>query len=72
MSKVSEVRFDSAGEIRLMARAQNWVMVRRKGCIPFTMMEKEWNAMRRTHDAPWGTPHIPPTVTRGMSWNGNG
>lgn len=36
---------DRHGEIRLMAHAGNWVMVRRPGCVPYTMLAKEWAAL---------------------------
>jgi hypothetical protein len=33
------------GVLRLMARADGWVMCRRPGCIPFTMTERQWNEL---------------------------
>lgn len=33
------------GVLRLMARADGWVMFRRPGCIPGTMTEREWNEL---------------------------
>lgn len=38
-------KWDRGAESREMARADNWVMVRRPGCIPFTMTVKEWDAL---------------------------
>jgi uncharacterized Fe-S cluster-containing radical SAM superfamily protein len=31
--------------LRLMARAEGYVMVRYKGCAPFIMREKDWIAL---------------------------
>lgn len=33
------------GPVRLMARSGGYVMVRRPGCAPFVMTEKEWAAL---------------------------
>ena len=30
-----------AGEVRVMARAEGYAMVRRKGCMPFAVSEKD-------------------------------
>lgn len=38
-------KWDRGDESREMARADNWVMVRRPGCIPYTMFAKEWDAL---------------------------
>jgi hypothetical protein len=38
-------KLDRGFESREMARADNWVMVRRPGCIPYTMFAKEWDAL---------------------------
>jgi hypothetical protein len=38
-------RFDEHGRITYMCHTRGWVMVRRPGSIPFTMMEKEWLVM---------------------------
>jgi hypothetical protein len=32
-------------ESREMARANGWVMVRRPGCIPYTMFAREWDSL---------------------------
>ena len=45
MSKPKEERQDRHGVIRLMAEANGWVMVRRPGAMPFTMMRKEWDKL---------------------------
>lgn len=37
-------------ESREMARANGWVMVRRPGCIPYTMFAKEWDALPSAED----------------------
>ncbi len=33
------------GRLRYMAHAKGYVMVRRPGCIPFVMDEKDWLAL---------------------------
>lgn len=38
-------KWDRGAESREMARAYNWVMVRRPGCVPYTMFAKEWDAL---------------------------
>ncbi|QGA55910.1 hypothetical protein [Brucella sp. 2280] len=38
-------KWDRGLESREMARADNWVMVRRPGCTPYTMFAKEWDAL---------------------------
>jgi len=38
-------RDDGRGELRWMAQAAGWVMVRRPGAIPFTMQLREWEAL---------------------------
>ena len=40
-----EVRYDKHGELRLMAEAEGYVMVRRKRCSPFVLSRKEWDAI---------------------------
>lgn len=40
-------RFDGHGRVRLMAVADNYVMCRRPGCIPFVLSVQKWNAMSR-------------------------
>lgn len=46
MSRASaERRVDKHGELRWMAEAEGWVMCRRPGAAPFTMMRKEWDAL---------------------------
>lgn len=44
MSKESFIgkRFDSRGELRLMAQADGYAMVRRPGCMPFVMSFSDW------------------------------
>ena len=44
MGSVREIkRRDRFGRIDFMAAANGYVMVRRPGCIPFVMREKEWS-----------------------------
>lgn len=38
-------RYDDRGPIVLMAVAKGYVMVRRPGCIPFVLTERDWQAM---------------------------
>jgi hypothetical protein len=58
MSKKPDERCsDKLGEIRLVARAEGYVMVRRRGCIPFVVSEKEWQKMLGT---PVETPKVSP------------
>jgi len=33
------------GVLRLMARADGYVMCRRPGCVPFIMTERQWNEL---------------------------
>lgn len=39
-------RADSLGPLRILARAEGYVMVRRPGCVPFVITETSWNAMQ--------------------------
>lgn len=48
-----KARADDGGRINLMARSSGWVMVRRPGCIPYTMPEKDWAAL-----ANWKKPEM--------------
>lgn len=38
-------KWDRGAESRELARADNWVMVRRPGAIPYTVFAKEWDAL---------------------------
>lgn len=38
-------KWHNGAESHEMARAGNWVMVRRPGCIPYTIYAKEWDAL---------------------------
>lgn len=38
-------KWENGAESREMARANGWVMVRRPGCIPYTIFAKEWDAL---------------------------
>lgn len=38
-------KWHEGAESREMARANGWVMVRRPGCIPYTMFAKEWDVL---------------------------
>lgn len=40
--KRNHVRSDNISEIRCMSCAENYVMVRRNGCMPFVLTIKEW------------------------------
>lgn len=40
--KILERRFDRYGELRLMVEAGGYVMVRRKGAMPFVISWREW------------------------------
>jgi hypothetical protein len=62
MKKTTERRFDCHGEIRLMARADGHVMVRRPRCMPFVLTEKQWHNLRTE---PGATVHDP-EVRAGM------
>ena len=42
-----EVRFDEHGELRFIAYADNWLMVRRPGAVPFTIYIKAWDALSK-------------------------
>lgn len=39
-------RQDGHGVFRAMAAAEGYVMVRRTGCIPFVIRERDWLQMR--------------------------
>lgn len=41
----SRIKQDHLGEIRFMAEASGYVMVRRPRCIPFVLTRKEWDAL---------------------------
>ena len=41
-ARIGERRFDELGEFRLMAHADGYLMVRRKGAVPFVMASVEW------------------------------
>jgi hypothetical protein len=43
--EVARKRQDSIGPLRLLAKAEGWCMVRRPGCAPFVMHEKEWTQL---------------------------
>lgn len=45
MADAREFRILREQPARLMCKADGWVMVRFPRCIPFTMQEKEWNAL---------------------------
>lgn len=38
-------KWHNGGESREMARASGWVMVRRPGRVPYTMLAKHWDAL---------------------------
>lgn len=42
VDKAGERRTDKLGPIRCMADAQNYVMVRRPGCMPFVLARRDW------------------------------
>lgn len=39
-----DVRYQD-GHIKELARADGWVMVRRPGCIPYCVREREWDRL---------------------------
>tara|TARA_R110000744_G_scaffold300691_1_gene409826 strand:+ start:52 stop:216 length:165 start_codon:yes stop_codon:yes gene_type:complete len=41
------MHWDEAGEVRVMARADGYAMVRRKGCMPFAVSEKDLSPKER-------------------------
>jgi hypothetical protein len=45
--KNAERRYDQFGEFRLMARAEGYVMFRRKGCAAHVMTEAEWDRLSK-------------------------
>lgn len=45
LSDVRTARWHNGAESRFMAERDNWVMVRRPGCIPYTMFKREWLAL---------------------------
>ncbi len=38
-------RVDGRGRVTYLAHGKGYVMIRRPGCIPFTLPEKEWRAL---------------------------
>lgn len=42
---MKERRDYGGGPIRLMAKAEGYVMVRRPGCLPFILSVKEWESL---------------------------
>lgn len=44
-------RTDDRGPLRLMAKAEGYVMVRRPGCVPFVLQESDWLALPATEKA---------------------
>ncbi len=40
-----EQRIERGYPSKFMARADGYVMVRRKGCLPYVMSEKDWLAL---------------------------
>lgn len=45
MAKKAEHRRDGHGLLRLVAQAEGYVMVRRKGAVPFVMAAEDWMAL---------------------------
>lgn len=41
----TETRYDRYGPLRLMTRAEGYVMFRRPHAIPYCMTEKEWQEL---------------------------
>lgn len=41
----SSPRVYKGGELRLMVRNSGYCMVRKPGCVPFVLSEKEWRAL---------------------------
>lgn len=39
------LRADARGPLRFMAVADGYVMVRRPGCVPFVMHERDWRKL---------------------------
>ena len=39
---VTAPRWERGAESRFMAEADGWVMVRRPGCIPYTIFKRDW------------------------------
>jgi hypothetical protein len=46
--KNAERRYDRYGEMRLMTEADGYVMMRRKGAMPFVVSRDEWDRYSRT------------------------
>lgn len=43
------MRWDEPGEVRIMALAEGYAMVRRKGCMPFIVSEKDLHLKETTN-----------------------
>lgn len=52
MPKLSERRYDLNGELRLMAKADGYVMVRHPGAMPFVLPLKVWDRLPTTKPEP--------------------
>lgn len=57
-----EHRYDRHGRIRLVARAEGYVMARRPGCAPFVLTERKWDSMDRE---PWSPERIAAAEAKG-------
>lgn len=40
-----DARWHNGAESRLMTEADGWCMVRRPGCVPYTILAREWHAL---------------------------
>lgn len=39
---IKHPRWHNGAESRFMAEANGWVMVRRPGCVPYTVFKRDW------------------------------
>jgi len=69
MIKRAARRYDAIGPVVEMARASNYVMVRRPGCAPFVLTVKEFEALSPQVPSPCGSEqcmrHCARTLTDG-------
>lgn len=55
MMAATEFAYDDHGKLRLMARAENYVMVRRPHCLPFVMDAHKWRELVEKHNAEYAS-----------------
>ena len=52
IERVMPPRINTGGVVRYMTEADGYVMVRRKGCLPFVVPLEWWNSWETPNDRP--------------------